>query len=261
MSTLSVTYPNSVLEIEKRVASHRVSWNGPLVMLVLRTVLFVLFQAAIAFLYLVGNNRTAWNSSAAWWMLTVTLTNVVCLVILSQLFQREGMRYVDLLRIERGHVMRDILLSFGVMLLAIPIALVPNLLVGALLFGDPALTVNLMFRPLPSTAGIALLILFPLTQALVELPTYFGYVMPRLAALSGKPWLAWFLASFFLAVQHIAVPFLFDGRFILWRLFMFLPFALFIGLLLKWRPRLLPFFMIGHGLIDIQAALMVPWVG
>lgn len=259
MSVLLVNYPNSPLEIQKRVQTHRISWTGPLVMLVLRPVLFVLFQAAIAFVLFAWNDDTAWDSSAAWWMLTVTLTNIVCLVVLDRLFQREGMRYIDLLRIERGHVVRDVLLTLGIFILCIPIAFIPNLLAGAILFGDPAVTVNLMFRPIPREAGILLLILFPLTQGLVELPTYFGYVMPRLVALSGRPWLAWFIVSCFLAAQHIAVPFLFDGRFVLWRMFMFLPFAFFVGLMLKWRPRFLPYFLVGHLLIDVQAALMVPW--
>jgi len=91
-----------------------------------------------------------------------------------------------------------------------------------------------------------------LTIAFAELPTYFGYALPRLTAQLNNGWLAWLLASLGLAVQHCFLPLLFDGRFILWRLGMYLPFALFAGLLLKLRPGLLPYLVIIHGLIDIS---------
>jgi len=61
---------------------------------------------------------------------------------------------------------------------------------------------------------------------------------------------AWLLASFFLSVQHATLPLIFDWPFILWRAFMFLPFALILGAVLAWRPRLLPYLMVGHFLID-----------
>ncbi len=79
--------------------------------------------------------------------------------------------------------------------------------------------------------------------------------MPRLFP-GGSPargWAGWLVAALFLGVQHIFLPFLPDGRFILWRLGMYLPFALFAGLVLKLRPGLLPYFAIIHALIDISA--------
>lgn len=38
---------------------------------------------------------------------------------------------------------------------------------------------------------------------------------------------------------------------------MFLPFALFLGVILRWRPRLLPYLMVGHALIDVSVGVMV----
>lgn len=70
--------------------------------------------------------------------------------------------------------------------------------------------------------------------------------------------LAMVLASLFLAAQHATLPLLFDGRFILWRLLMFIPFALFVGLLLRWRPQLLPYLAVVHGLLDMATVLMIP---
>ena len=76
--------------------------------------------------------------------------------------------------------------------------------------------------------------------------------MPRLAKLLNNGWLAWVLASLFLAFQHSFLPFIFDTRFLLWRAEMYLPFALFAGLLLKLRPGLLPYFVVIHALMDIS---------
>lgn len=51
------------------------------------------------------------------------------------------------------------------------------------------------------------------------------------------------------------LPLILDSRFMLWRLGMFLPFALFIGLVLKLRPTLLPYYLIMHALLDISAVM------
>lgn len=52
----------------------------------------------------------------------------------------------------------------------------------------------------------------------------------------------------------MAMPLLFDVRFIAWRWLMFLPFAFMVGILLHWRPRLLPYLVIVHILIDTATA-------
>lgn len=77
--------------------------------------------------------------------------------------------------------------------------------------------------------------------------------MPRLEAKIGNGWIAWLIASFFLGAQHMFLPLILDGRFMLWRLGMYMPFALFAGLMLKLRPSLFPYFMIVHALVDLSA--------
>ncbi|MCB0037965.1 MAG: hypothetical protein KDE51_28220, partial [Anaerolineales bacterium] len=90
-----------------------------------------------------------------------------------------------------------------------------------------------------------------------ELATYFGYVMPRLAANHLPKWGALSLPALLLGLQHVAVPLLFDIRFILWRALMYIPFAFFIGFVLHWRPRLLPYLAIIHMLMNISFATML----
>jgi hypothetical protein len=98
--------------------------------------------------------------------------------------------------------------------------------------------------------------LFPLTIWFAELPTYFGYSMPRIEVQLRNGWVAWLIASFFLAAQHMFLPTILNGGYLLWRFGMFLPFALFTGLALKFRPTLLPYFVIVHALMDVTTVLV-----
>ena len=60
------------------------------------------------------------------------------------------------------------------------------------------------------------MVLFPVTIALAELPTYLGYAMPRLTLQTGSRWWGFALPVFMLSAQHIALPLIFDGKFLLW---------------------------------------------
>jgi hypothetical protein len=126
---------------------------------------------------------------------------------------------------------------------------------AAAIFGDAMIATNMLFLPLPTWAFV-LSFLFPLTIAFAELPTYFGYCMPRLEAQLKNGWLAWLLASLFLAAQHMFLPLILNGGYLLWRFGMFLPFALFTGFVIKLRPALLPYFVIVHALLDVTTVLV-----
>ncbi len=230
---------------------------APLSMLMARTAGFLLFQATIAAAYRVAGTPDAWAASAAWWPVTATLTNLVCIALLRHLMRKEGRRYRDFWRFERPTFLRYLALSLALVVIAAPLVLLPNYGLAAWLFGDPARAADLFFLPLPVPVAFAALVAFPVTVAMAELPTYFGYAMPRLATAWGRPALAVIVAAAVLGAQHVALPLRFDAAFIVWRLLMFMPFALLLGLALHWRPRLLPFLMVIHGLLDLQAAWMV----
>jgi hypothetical protein len=227
-----------------------------------RLALFALAQALIALLIFAfggtgarGSSGAsgwpgAWQSSAAWWMLCATAGNVVSLLLLRWRFSREGGSYWDLWRFSRESFWKDLALAVGGFVLAGPIALLPMRWLGTAIVGSYDAAVAVMFRPLPAW-GLWLGLLFPLTIGLAELPTYFGYAMPRLERRLGSGWAAWAIASVALSLQHAALPLVLDGPYLLWRALMYLPFALYIGLIIKLRPRLMPFLMIGHTLIDI----------
>lgn len=223
-------------------------------MLPARTVLFIGFQVLFAIGFRLAGSPSAWEASANWWPIVVTLANLACIALLIWLFKGEGKRFWDIFHFERGTIKGDLLVMVGIVILFGPVAFVPNFLIANWLFGGMQIPNEMFIRPLPMWAAIFSLAIWPITQGLAELPTYFGYSMPRLEGQTGRAWLAVLLPSVFLAAQHVAVPLLFDVRFMAWRSLMFLPFAVMVGILLHWRPRLLPYMVVVHILIDAATA-------
>jgi membrane protease YdiL (CAAX protease family) len=228
--------------------------SRPWLMLISRSVLFILFQALIALILYATGTASVWDESARWWTLVVSFTNFVSIYLLVHLYKAESKNFFDLFKFSRATWKKDLLWFILASIIAMPIVAAPREPLAAAIFGDAMIATNLLFRPIPTWAFV-LSFLFPLTIAFAELPTYFGYVMPRLSKqING--WLAWLIASFFLAAQHMFLPLILDGGYFLWRFGMFLPFALFTGLVLKLRPALLPYFMIVHALLDVTTVLV-----
>lgn len=227
----------------------------PWLMLISRSVLFLLFQALIALVLGMAGTSSAWKESARWWTFLPICANIVSVYLLVRVFNAEGKRYWDALRFSRATLKTDLLWFFGSSLIGLPIASAPMNALGAAIFGDPMIPTRMLFQPIPTWAFV-LSFLFPLTMGFAELPTYFGYAMPRIAAQMKNGWLAWLITSFFLAAQHMFLPLILDGGFMMWRFGMYLPFALFAGLMLKLRPTLLPWYAIVHVLMDISAVMV-----
>jgi hypothetical protein len=228
----------------------------PWLMLVIRSLLFLAFQTLIALIFLLMGSPNAWNASAAWWPMVIILTNLVCLALLIALYRGEGKRFWDVFRIERPFLKQDLLFLLGFLVIAGPLGYLPNQLSAQWLFGDPQVALDLLVRPLPAWAAIITFAFFPLLQGVVEIPTYMLYALPRLEGQGVRPWLAVSLASFFLSAQHMFAPFLPDVRFITYRLVMFLPFAILIALVIRARPRLMPYIAVIHVLMDLSLAVM-----
>lgn len=224
-------------------------------MLFSRSAFFVLFQGLIALILLASNVQSPWYEFARWWPIVVFPANIVSLYFLIRLYKAEKKNFWDILHFSHKTWKSDLLWFIGFSLLAMPIAAMPRVPLAAAIFGDADIATNLLFRPIPTWAFFASF-LFPLTIWFAELPTYFGYCMPRIADQLKNSWLAWILSSLFLAAQHMFLPLIFNGGYLLWRFGMFLPFALVIGLALKLRPRLLPYVVIAHALLDISTVLV-----
>jgi len=98
-----------------------------------------------------------------------------------RLFHAEDKRYFEVIRFSRRSWKTDLIWFVVASIIAMPIAAAPMEPLAIAIFGDAMTATNMLFRPLPTWAFIVSF-LFPLTIAFAELPTYFGYVMPRLEA-------------------------------------------------------------------------------
>jgi membrane protease YdiL (CAAX protease family) len=223
-------------------------------MLISRSALFIVAQTLIAAFLALAGTASAWNEAARWWIFFPIFANVGSILLLMYVFRTEGSRYLDLLRFNRQTWKTDLLWFFGSGLIGFPIASIPMNVLGQVIFGDAMTPIQMLFRPLPMWA-LAVGLLFPATMAFAEMPTYFGYVMPRLFN-GTSAWLAWLVASICLSLQHIFLPFYADWNYILWRGLMYLPFALYAGLMVKLRPNLLPYFAIVHALMDVTILIV-----
>jgi hypothetical protein len=237
--------------------AYQSSSRWPWIMLISRITLFIGIQATFALGFWLAGSSDSWENSANWWPFVVTITNLICAALLVRLFRKEGKRFWDIFRIRKEHIKSDLLAIFGITIVMGPVAFLPNIWLGSALFADPQQTLDMLVRPLPVWAAITGMILFPLTQGMAEIPTYFSYVLPRFERDGMSRWLAVALPAFFLGIQHCAIPLLFDIRFFTWRLLMYIPFAFLVGIVMRWRPRLLPYLVIIHVLLDLAFAAML----
>lgn len=236
-----------------KVASIRAPW----LLLFGRAGLFLGIQALFALGFLLSGVSNAWDAGAAWWPFVVIITNAICLVTLLRLYRGEGTSFWEIYRIRKENIKGDLLALLGLLVLGGPLGYLPNVLLAGWLFGDSQTVLALLIRPLPLWAVYISLVAFPLTQGLAEIPTYFSYVMPRLQGQGMPRWLSVAFPSLMLGLQHFAIPFVLDVRFIAWRALMYIPFAFLVGILLNWRPRLLPYIAVVHVLMDLSFASML----
>lgn len=235
----------------------RVPVRRILELLLVRLVLFALFQAIIAGVLALSGAPDPWATSAAWWPLTASAANLVNLGMLAFYLRMDGSSLGSLYLPHRSGLGRDLGITLLTVVLAVPLSVLPNLGLATALFGDPQIALDMLVQPLPTWAAILGIVLFPLTTALAELPTYYGYVQPRLAALTSSRWVVIGVPALFHAIQHATLPLLFDGGFLLWRGLMFLPFALLLSIVLRLRPSILPYLVMVHFALDMQMALLV----
>jgi hypothetical protein len=226
-------------------------------MLVARCALFVGLQGLFAVGFLLGGEADPWRAAADWWLAWFTIVNIATLLLLQRALAREGRRLRDLYRVRRDSLRPDLAWVAVVLLAAGPLGFLPNILIGQALWGDSQVGADLGFRAVPVWVAVTTLLVFPIVQAAAELPTYFGYVMPRLQALHGWRARALLVAAGVLSLQHVFLPLLFDWRFVAWRGLMFLPFALWIGFGIYRRPAILPYLAVAHGLLDASLPIFV----
>jgi hypothetical protein len=221
------------------------------VLLFSRLFFFFFFQASIA-VFLVS-----WEESVKYWFLSASLTNIVSIVLLIALFRQENLSYLSIFHFQKANMKVDLIWFLILLLISVPIAIIPSLALSTLLWGNTEYYHRVLFQPFRHQLVYLLLFAYPVTTGLAEIPTYFGYVMPRLKKHIKLQWLIIVLPVLAFSIQHCTLPLVFETKFILFRGFMYQLFALVYGIALYKRPSLLPWLVILQILIYILPMSML----
>ena len=222
-----------------------------LTLLFSRLFLFVFFQIVIAVFF------TSWERSLKYWALTATLTNIVSIAFLIAFFRQENISYFSIFRFQKAKLKGDLIMFLILFFISVPSAILPSLALSILLWGNTEYYHQVLFQPLNYQLVYFLLFAYPITTGMAELATYFGYIMPRLKMYMKSKLIVIALPILAFSIQHCTLPLVLELKFIFFRGFMYLPFALIYGIALYKRPSLLPWLAILHLLIYILPMLML----
>jgi hypothetical protein len=226
-------------------------------MLLLRSAYALGLQLVCAAGFWLAGSAQPWQQAADWWLVTFTVGHLLNLELLQRTLEWEGWRFRDLFPDPiDGRRKRDAVYALVTMPIAIALAWLPGFALGRLLLAESSLPAALVVEGLSVPVLYVLLLAFPILHALTELPTYFGYALPRLRTRHGWQLRAVLVCALFLALQQLFLPLLFDWRLALWRVLSTLPFALWLGLVLDRRPSVLPFLVVGHALLAVSLPLL-----
>lgn len=210
-----------------------------------RLFLFLLFQILIA-LFL-----ASWDRSVKYWALSASLTNIAGIILLVKLFKQEGISFFSIFRFQKAKLKGDLIWFLILLLISVPSAIIPSLAISKLLWGNTEYYHQVLFQSLNRPLVYFLLFIYPVTTALAELPTYFGYIMPRLKKYFKSQWIVITLPVLAFSLQHCTLPLVFETKFIFFRGVMYLLFAFIYGIALYKRPSLFPWLVLLQLLIYI----------
>jgi hypothetical protein len=248
---------NSIEVLTPLVSGGRIPMRRVWGMLALRSGLAFACLLALAAVFALAGRQGAVAASAAWWLWFVTAANVACLVLMARFGRLEGARLRDLFFASRSTWRGDVIWALVALAGTAVLAMLPGTLLAGALWSDANRRNALLFQALPLVAVYPLFALMPVTQALAELPTYWGYVAPRLRASGMGRWLVIGLVGAVLSVQHMFFAFQLDWRYDLWLALKFLPFALWTGFIVDRRPTTLPYLMGLHFALDASLPLLL----
>jgi membrane protease YdiL (CAAX protease family) len=247
----TVNFPTT---IKARYRSTGLSWWPVLLFLPARLAFAFIAQGLVAGLFALRGSAGPMQAAAAWWPVSSTLTDVLCLLALAWLVRREGISLVDLFGV-RGRAAVRQLAWIPVYLLAVaPGAILAHLVTRA--YYGTALPPMIAVVDLSPAGAVYSVIVWPFVWAITEELVYLGYLLPRLEAMSGKTWLAILLVVFFWGLQHLAIPWLPDQTYLFSRvLASWFAISLFPVVFAFWGRRLVPLIAI-HYLLDLSTAFL-----
>ena len=239
------------------VADGRIPLRRVWGMLALRSALTITLLLTLAAAFAWAGRSGAVTAAAAWWLWFVTAANIASIALMVRFGRLEGLRLRQIYFVSRSTWRGDLLWALVFALGAAAAAMLPGTYLAAALWGEAADPNTMLFQPLPLLAVYPLFLLMPATQALAELPIYWGYVAPRLRASGFGRWAVIGIVGSVLSLQHMCFAFQLDWRYNLWLAAKFLPFALWTGFIVDRRPTALPYLMGLHFVLDATLPLLL----
>src|ERR1044072_9192506 len=210
------TDSNSNEALLRRRDAATLTWRGSGLMLFARAACAVGAQALVAAVYALRSSPTPWHDAEPWLPVYGTLIDAGCLVLLSRLTRREGIRLFELVGFERTRLGRDALLGLPLPPPNLVFILGGTYAAGWLLYGTPSQPY--FFGRLPLPAALYGVLVFPFIWGLIEQMTYNGYLLPRFQILCRSTSLAVAIVAFVWSLQHAFMPLTFDAKFMAYRL-------------------------------------------
>ena len=263
MAELDGSTLNSFPADEERTLAGKVGWIRALALVPARTVLLLTAQAVFAATYRWRNAPDPWRSSAAWWTVYGSLADFGCLLLLVVLTRRERLRVRDLFQTNRKQGRLQVLRQGVVYFLVV----MPTFLGG---FSLSSYVVYGSFRPgvdaallgarrLPIWAALYSVTLWWIIWSATEELTYQAYFLQRFRTLSGRVIPAMAIVGFWWSVQHSALPFIPDFKYVIWRFLSFVP-GVTVLMTIYLRTRRLAPIIVAHWLMDlIASASTIDW--
>ncbi len=217
-----------------------------------RILLMLCLQSLMALILIQSDH--AFERAGTYWATQLTIVNVFLLWLMIRAGKRETRNVFDLFKTMSK---KDTVFFLKVLIPLVIVAMGPNMILSILLYQDPQIGATFLLSDMPLGLLLMNVTLFPVLQGLVELPFYFLFVMPMIKTKTTNPWIFIGLPVLFLSIQHAFMPFRADFVYMIYRSLMFLPFALLIGWLVHKRPRIMPYLVGLHVLMNASLFLML----
>lgn len=210
-----ISGPNSIETLKDKVRNRHIRWTWPLIMTFIRFPLLLLgLFIMLGYYTSIGHAQPFLNALAMANVYTTLTADVGCFLLLLWLTRREGMRLRDLIGFRHTLLVRDILIGLGFFVILFVSFIMTNLLSTLIVYGPSVFQASPTTQATgainPNPLGLPLwyfwwaTLVLPLSVAFMEEMTYRAYALPRLVALTNRPWLAVVIMSLGFGVQHIA---------------------------------------------------------
>ena len=256
---MPLTDLNSKIMIQSRVDSGKLTWKWPVTIVFARLFFALLVQSLVAVIFF-RSSTSPLLFAGKWWPVYGILIDLGCFILVTWRANKEGLRFRDLINFDSHRLGRDLLHGLLYILWVFPLAMIGILGFSMLLYGNPQ--GPSVYSPLPVWAAIYSLLVFPVIWGLMEQCTYQGFALPRLEGSLKGTGFAVAIVAFGWGIQHIALPLIFDFRFMLFRFLSFLPLAVVMTLVYLRTRRLMPF-IVAHWAVDmigILTGIILPMV-